>query len=578
MNQHLLSGTFVLILMLFGCNPTKKQTTPGEIRIGITSEPDALNPVSGKTIDALTINALIFQKLLDVDFQTLEWVPVLAENAPEIRMQNDSIYTITYAINQAASWDDGTPVTAADVAFTYKAAVMPGVNNEGKKSYLSGIRSITWDNDQPKTVTFKCAPGMRMMYSTGAEIGILPAHHYDPDDLIREISFEAITNNNLDSNQLNSIASWVERFNSMYHQRDPDGISGSGPYRLTEWTVDQRLKLERKEDFWAQDLSAAHPYFDQHPSALTYFIMTEPSAMMGAARNGQLDAGPVSRSADYMTLQVDSTFNRSFQLLLAPELSTNVIILNTCLPQLASTKTRKALAHLFDADQYISSVQKSTGKRITGPLHPSKSAYLHLEPYDYNVERALELLAEDGWRDSDGDGILDKVIDGKKRNLELTYKFNTGNEGRRNAGLLFQEWAKPAGVKINLINEEWLIFIQSLMSKDFEMAFFTWTDEFAPTDPAPIYHSRAIENGYNFGCFSNARADSLMDLLGATVSEIHQKEIWHELQQLFHSEVAGIFLSTNDSRYFVSRKFKPVIPSPLFPGYWAGSLQLQPDQ
>lgn len=578
MNRQVFTCSLLLIWIVFGCNSSAKNPTPSEdVRIGITSEPDALNPVTSKTIDALVINALLFQKLMDVDFETLKLVPVLAEAPPEVTQENDSLYSLTYLINKNAKWNDGKPVTAADVDFTYKAAILPGINNEGKKNYLTGIRSINQESGNPKKVEFKCRPGMRMIYSTGAEVGIMPAHIYDPDSLISKISFAEIVSNKLDSTDLKNIQTWAEQFNQMFHQRDPKGISGSGSYQLKEWIADQRITLSQKENFWAAESDSPQTYYHHYPNSITYHILTEPSAMIRAAQNGQLDAGPVSRSADFMSLLSDSAFNRQFQLLLAPELSTNVIIMNSCLPELSSVKTRKALAHLFDAEQYITSVQKSTGKRITGPLHPAKSAYLKQEPYSYNLEKAQQLLAEDGWSDSDNDGILDKTADGKKVDLELDYKFNTGNEGRRNAGLLFQEWAKPAGVKINLVNEEWLVFIQSLMSKDFELAFFTWTDEHAPTDPAPIYHSSSIENGYNFGCFSHSRADSLMDVLSASVSETERQEIWHELQRIFHEEVAGIFLSTNDSRFFISRKFKPVKPSALSPGYWAGSLQPESD-
>ena len=575
MNHSLFLASILLLLSFASCNDPVKKEFSGAVRIGITSEPDALNSVTYRTVNAQVINSLLFQKLMDVDYETLELVPVLAEAPPTIESKGDSLFILTYKIRPEATWDDGTAITAEDVLFTFKLALLPGLANEGKKGYLNGIQEITTDPEDPKSITFRCTPGMRMEYSTGAELGILPAHHYDPEALIKNISLKQLLHATPDSTATGNIAQWVEQFNSPAFQRKPEGIKGSGPYQLKSWVSDQRLKLSRKTEHWTDDVKSGPEYFNRFPEQITYFILSEPAAVISAARNGQIDSGPILRSGDYATLLSDSAFVNKFQVLLAPELSTNVILINSCLPELSTVKTRKALAHLFDTDQYIQTVQKSTGKRITGPLHPAKAEYAAQKTYAYNIEQAKNLLSEDGWTDSNNDGILDKLVDGRRVDLELEYKYNTGNEGRKNAGLMFKEWARPAGVEIKLVNEEWLVFIQSLMSKEFELAFFSWTDEHAPTDPAPVFHSASIDNGYNFGCFSHARADSLMDALAVTVDVENRIEIWRELQYILHDEVASIFLSTNDARFFVSKNFKAVEPSALTPGYWAGSFQLQ---
>lgn len=571
---HLLIIGVIAVFFFNGCQPSDHQERPFSVRIGMTAEPDVLNPITYKTVNARVINALLFQKLLDVDFQTLELVPVLCTSRPSITSHGDSLYTISYRIREEARWDNGVPVTAYDVDFSMKVGLLPGIENEGKREYLECIRRVVIDSTDTRMVSFICTPSMRMEYATGAELGILPAHHYDPDSVIRSIAWSDVIRGTLDSAKRSEVENWAKGFNTPALQRMPDGVNGSGPYKLNKWEANQRIELIRKDNHWTRKVDAPNAYFESFPEEITYHFMNEPSALVAAARNNQLDVGPILRSSDYIKLKDDSQFTAQFRVLLAPDLSINTIILNACKPELKTVQTRKALAHLFDAEASIEKIQRSTGQRITGPLHPSKPTYHHeIKPYTYNITKARDLLAADGWHDDDEDGILEKRINGEVVPLKLEYKYNTGNEGRKNTGLLFKEWARPAGVEIEIVNQEWMVFIESLMKKDFELAIFSWTDEHAPTDPTTLFHSEAIDNGYNFGCFSNAVADSLMEVMAVTMDASERRAQWYTLQQILHDEVANIFLSTNDARFFMSRSMKAMTPSAQAPGYWAGSLQ-----
>src|SRR5690606_3728747 len=102
-------------------------------------------------------------------------------------------------------------------------------------------------------------------------------------------------------------------------------------------------------------------------------------------------------------------------------------------------------------------------------------------------------------------------------------------------------------------------------------------DEHAPTDPAPVYHTAAISNGYNFGCFGNAKSDSIINAISVVVDDNNRKQLWWELQEIMHNDVACIFLSTNETRLFVSKKFELPVSGAVNPGFWAGSLKpIQP--
>jgi peptide/nickel transport system substrate-binding protein len=557
-------------------SPIEKQNF--KVAIAISSEPDALNPVTSKTTNALSITSLIFQKLLDVDFETLQTVPVLAANSPTIEQVNDSTILVHYQLRPEARWSNGSAITASDVVFTYKLACLPQISNAAHLPYLSFIRDIRVDTADSLRFTFVCSPNLRLLYSTGSEVAIMPEYLYDPQRQLSKYSFSQIVTNYTQLDADSTIIRFAETFNNPNLQRDSINVDGSGAYKLVQWETDQKVVIQKKDNWWGDELQGLNLYFQNEPQEISFYVITEAAPMIAAARNGQLDIGPIVKSADFVSLQEDSSFLKSFELINSPELSTNVIIVNSCKKALSSVKTRQALAHLFDTNGYIKTVQKLTSRRVIGPLHPSKEEYNHeLIPYDYNLQKAKQLLTEDGWADSNNDGILDKKIDGKNVKLELEYKYNTGNEGRKNAGLLFKEWASPAGVSIKLTNEEWLVYIQSMMEHNFDLAFFSWTDEHAPTDPAPVYHTAAISNGYNFGCFGNAKSDSIINAISVVVDDNNRKQLWWELQEIMHNDVACIFLSTNETRLFVSKKFELPVSGAVNPGFWAGSLKpIQP--
>lgn len=560
-------------LFLLNCSSPEKSAVQNEpVRIAITSEPDALNPVTSKTIDALTINQLIFQKLLDINPEDLELAPVLAEKLPQITLLPDSNYLITYSIREEANWNDGLPVTGEDVVFTMKTAILGGIKNEGKRDYLTGIIKVETDSADLKKVVFTCKPGMRMIYATGAETGILPKHIYDQSSALDDFSFESIAG--LSEDEIpEPLKKFAAAFNEFAQQRDSLHISGSGPYVLQSWKPGQQINLKKTNSWWGASINSTLPWFQQKAEELNYFIITEPQAIVSAARNKQLDAGPIVRSKDYQDLLENEAFNKDFNLMASPELSVNVLLINGCNPILADINVRKALAHLFNVEEYIKTVQNNRGERIIGPLHPSKPGYnSDIIPYSYDLEKANELLTNSGWIDSDNDGIRDKIIDGKQKDLVLQYKYHTGHEGRKNAGLLLKQWAGEAGIRIEIDNQEWLVFIEHLMGRNFELAFFSWTDEHAPTDPSTLYHSAAIDNGYNFNCYSSVQADSLMNALTGSTSTEEYRQLWLSLQELLHKDVPNLFLSSNETRYFASKNLSGSEPIAIPPGFWAGSL------
>ena len=146
-----------------------------------------------------------------------------------------------------------------------------------------------------------------------------------------------------------------------------------------------------------------------------------------------------------MDLDNSSKFTQNFIKSEPPMLSYTYIGLNMLDPLLKDRRVREALAHLVDVEEINRTLLYGQQTRIVGDVLPLfKDDYNNdIVSRDYDMEKAVSLLEAAGWKDTDGDGIRDKVVDGRKRSLSLTYNYNSGNPMRENVGLMLQNWWRP---------------------------------------------------------------------------------------------------------------------------------------
>ena len=140
-------------------------------------------------------------------------------------------------------------------------------------------------------------------------------------------------------------------------------------------------------------------------------------------------------------------------------------------PMFQDVNTRKAIAHLIDVDLLIEQAVSGYGQRINSFSHPSKKDLINkdLVPYEYDLEKAKEYLKKGGWEDTNGDGIVEKEIDGKRVDFSFSVVTNEGNERRFTACQLFAENAQKIGINMKPEMKPWAEFIPMIRGAQFEM-------------------------------------------------------------------------------------------------------------
>ena len=533
------------------------------------SDAQMLNPINYSDAGAGYIIKNIFYTLLSIDFNTLELVPLVAESRPEIEVTEDNKMNITYRLRKEATWDDGTPITPKDVEFTLKVIKNPKVDNVNNKPYFEFIEDMVFYDDDPQKFTFKCKDVYILAEVQSGDLPLLPRSIYDPNDLMGEFTIKQLTQNQSELARNEKIIEFAKSFNSEKHQRDKEFIVGCGPYLLDEWQTGQKLVIKKKENWWGDKLKDQGMYFDINPSKIVYQTINDQTTAKEALIAGEVDVMRGIKAKDYKELLKTDKFLKNFKQHTPPQMAYTYLGINVRKPMFSDKRTRQALAHLIDVDKIIEKIVLGYGTRAVGPIHPAKKKQYNtnLKPYDYNPEKAKQLLAEAGWADSDGDGILDNTIEGDKVKFEMSYLYNQGNDTRKAVGLMFQEEARKVGITVNVVSQDWSIFLENTKQHDFDMYYGAWISTPIPNDHKQIYHTSSYNGGSNYTGFGNDETDALIEAIRVEIDEDKRAELNYKFQEILHDECSYIYLYNPLERIGIHNRFSNAETSAMRPGY-----------
>ena len=565
------------LIFLFACSgplPVKN-----EVVIHGLADPEMLNPVNFTDAQAAYITNHMFQKLIDADFRNPDQlIPVLAESRPLIEKTSEGKMLLTFRLRKEAKWDNGTLVTPQDVAFTLKTFKCPLVNNPNSKSYFDFMNDFKFYDDDPQKFTIECDTLYFLAEATFTDVTILPEYLYDPKGLMKKFSMKLIDEKSDSLKSVPQIKEFSDDFNSEKRMRDPNFIGGSGAYKFTEWKTNDYVTLTRKENWWGDALQKENCYFEAYPTKLTYKVISDMSTAIVSLKAGNLDVMGSIKSKDFNELPKSEKFAKNFNAYTPMEYSYVYIGLNTKSKIFKDKLTRQALAYVTDADNMIKTIKYGQAERVIGPIHPSKKKMYNaaIQPYDFNLDKAKELLTKAGWKNTNGDETLDKIIDGKRTEFVVDFIVNTGNDERKAVGIMLQAEAKKVGITINVLVIDWAVFLDRCRNHDFDIEIRKWIGGPTPDDLKQTFHSTAATGqGSNYCNFSNAEADSLCDAIRTEIDEEKRNKLYLRFQEILHEEVPMIFLYSPTERIAISKKFDNAYPSVMRPAFWVEGFQIK---
>ncbi|MEJ2086121.1 MAG: ABC transporter substrate-binding protein, partial [Acidobacteriota bacterium] len=493
-NSTCLLATVALLVVAFstlaGCSDSVDQSavsdlppTPrrgGTLVIATKNDLMSVNPVV-VAVDAST------QSVLDRLFLSLfEELPDFAEHPPTFGPQiakqwswSEDRLILRVELRDDLFWSDGVPLTSEDVVWTWQVQTSSEIswNQAGSKESILAVEAL---EDHLVRVEFRQQTDSPLWdLNEGA---ILPKHVWSRLPLSR----------------------WR-------HEADwfVDHLVTSGPYRLERWDRQQQVILTRNERYFDPEL----PRIDR----LVFKQVPLEFNQVGQLLSGQLDfvvnvpveeAGEAERVGDVALVPY-------------PAGQYNFICWNLENPLFSDVQVRRALTMAIDREAIVDSVLFGRAVVSNSPILSSVWAYNRdLEPWPYDPERSRKLLAELGWHDTDGDAVLDR----QGQPFEFELLTNAGSRPRVDATVMIQEQLRRLGIDVKVRSLEFNSLSELVLRHDFESVLLGWSVD-TSLDQTSIFHSNSIEDGSNFGSYSNPELDRLIEMSNSELDSERRAEV-----------------------------------------------------
>jgi len=489
-------------IVFVGSRPPMKVNQLVESSIGDASY---LNPILAQDSASSEINGFVFNGLIKYDRNLQGFVGELAESWS---VKEGAEPEITFSLRKGVLWHDGKEFTAEDVKFTYDKIMDEKTNTVRRSDYELVKKAEVLD-----PYTFKVT--YRQPFSPGLStwgMGILPKHLLESQDI-----------------------------NTTSFNRRP---IGTGPFRFLEWVTDERITVEANPKYFE-----GKPYLDR----IIYRIIPDPSLTEMELLTRGIDAYSVW-PFEFQRMKEVPFLNVYTQ----PSLGYTYIGYNLKNPLFQDKRVRQALTYAINREEIVQYVLYGLGVVANGPFPPQFwYSNPNVKPLLYDPAKARQLLAEVGWK-ANREGILEK--DGKPFRFKLIT--NSGNETRRDVGVLVQRALKEIGIDVTFEFYEWSVFLKNFINvKAFDACILGWGLSPDP-DAYQIWHSSQIEKGFNFVSYRNPEVDRLWEEGRREYDIEKRKAIYWRINELMAGDQPYTFLFVPLGITALQKKFELVEKGP----------------
>ena len=489
-------------LLLASACSTSDDRFGGSVRVALFAAPTGFHPL----LDRGVVGQLLFNGLVKPS-ESLEYIPDIAT---KWHVSNDGL-TWEFELRDDVYFHDGEQLTSRDVEFTLQEV-------QGERSYSLGplyriITSVEAVSDYRVKLTLAepYAPVLSIL-----TIEILPAHLLeDADDSAIE-SF---------------------RWNPV----------GTGPFQFVGWDGNETVSVEANPDYFA-----GRPYLD---SIDIVSFPTKTSAWSDLMQ-GQIDVVMDLNQEDFEIISQDERYEAHGYL----DWFYYTVLFNLDDPLYGDPVVREALNLAIDREELVDETLGGFAQITTGPFRPGTWPYDEsVEIPVYSPERAISMLGELGFSDSDDDSILER--DGEELVLKLLV--DEGDDQKQAVAQRIKWQLFLIGVRVEV---EFLSFDELLGRRLYPGDFQATLLQFNSGDDPELntrlfWHSDQI-GASNLARYSNPRVDALLDSGKAESDQTGRTEIYHELHREFANDLPALFLFVRRIYLGTSAKIRGIAAQP----------------
>ena len=458
-----------------------------EITVAISSDTGTMDPAGSIALTYLAYSVSALDELLTYDENgDIEY------RAAESYEVNDDSTVWTFHLREDALWSDGSPVTSADFLNTITRALDPA-SGSGYANYLFPIENA------------------EAIYNGEADMDTLGVETPDDHTLIFHLAEPCVYF--LDLLRLPvytpSCSEHADSVDSGW-DRDPETSLANGPFRLAEYVPEQYFVLEKNEYYWNAD--------EINLDTITYRFFDDTQSMANAYEAGEVDV------ATSLSSTVMEAYEGAEDLFVTDQIATRYIYMNLNVEPLNDVRVREAINLAInreelcqivgsDTEPTYNLVAKYMKDKTTGEYFVDEAE----QPFEENVERARELLAEAGY--PNGEGFP-----------ELTYNYPTMEMDSDTAQVIQEQLKENLNITINLEAQELQANYSTRYAGDFDLCRMNWTADFA--DPY-TYLSMLLSNStYNCSGINDSEYDSIVNASSSEADSVKRSELLHQAEQL----------------------------------------------
>lgn len=487
---------------------------------GMVGDPHTINPIYASRDTDRDISRLIFSGLLTYNGSGVTQ-PDLAER---VDISPDG-KTYTATLKKDLQWHDGEAITADDIVFTIHTIQ----NGQFRSPLRSNWQGVSVEKINDLTIRFS----LRLPYAPFIEnltIGILPKHVWQ----------------NVSPEQ------------APLHEANLKPV-GSGPYRFD--------KLKQNKDgsiSWYQIVRNPF-YYHSGPyiQKIIFQFFKNEDEMFATWRRGIIDGyggvSPLHRT--------EINPDKFFLLSLSMPRIFGVFFNPKHAPLLEDINVRQAIAYAIDRNEIAQSQRQTKAIPIEGPLPWLGGSDAALS-YPYNPDHSRELLARSGWKDMNGDGILEKSdkkkIKGKQMPSSTTLRFTLTTSDWPDlvqTATILQSQLKRVGIDLMIEKKPYQELESSIIRpRNFEMLLFGHVYGYE-ADPFAFWHSSQIKDpGLNITFFSDRKADKLLEEIRKTGDQKIRDKDYRDFSYIIVKNLPAVFLFSQDYLYVLPNDVQGVSP------------------
>jgi peptide/nickel transport system substrate-binding protein len=421
--------------------------------------------------------------------------------------------TFTVRLKPGLKWQDGAPLTAHDIVYSWERILDERVPVQAVRTGTDEIKECVALDDL--TIRY-VQPEPLATSQWNLLFPIIPKHVFEKEQ---------------------------ERYPDLrtgeYYNRQNRFPVGSGPYRIVEWRENDRIVVERWEDFHGE-----RPRFRR----IVFRIIPDNNVALLSFTKQDVDV--IARlSAQQFALETnDTTFQRVGYKAWGVDWGFSYIGWNMdgSNPFFNDMRVRHAMTHALNIPLILERVMYSLSTQCHGIFHPESWMFNpEVELLDYDLEKSAALLDEAGWVVNPRDGWRYKEIDGRQVRFDFTLLIPQGSPTSPKIAAIFQQDLRKLGVNLRTRELEWATFLEKVHGHEFQAQIAAWGTGTDPDTNWNLWRTEEYHTGRNYGGYSNARVDELFAMGRREFDFEARRKIYQEIHKLIYDDQPYIFIANS---------------------------------